>query len=368
MDRTSRLLFILLRAGLGTSAAADVGQLVRLAPAPAEWEALAALASAQGLLAIVWDGLQRLDSGRFAAELPRDLRLRWGLNVRYIEERWERQRRVVSDLARFFARHGLEMMVLKGCGLSICYPVPEHRPCGDIDIWMCGRQREADELLRREKSLDIDTGKHHHTVFTIDGISVENHYDFLNVQSHKSNRELETLLKRLAARPAERLATEGAELLLPCADFNALFLLRHAGAHFAAHGIGLRHVADWAMFARRCRGDIDWPFVERIAAQHNMERFMRCLNTISSEYLGAESGCFPAAHGDPLLAERILGDILHPEFSEPAPARGRARIWSWKLRRWRANRWKHRIVYRDGLAASFVTQLLCHITKPGIQK
>lgn len=37
------------------------------------------------------------------------------------------------------------MMVLKGYGLSLNYLKPSHRPCGDIDIWLFGKQKEADD-------------------------------------------------------------------------------------------------------------------------------------------------------------------------------------------------------------------------------
>lgn len=39
------------------------------------------------------------------------------------------------------------MMVLKGYGLGKNYPAPNHRPCGDIDIWNFGRQEEVDALI-----------------------------------------------------------------------------------------------------------------------------------------------------------------------------------------------------------------------------
>jgi hypothetical protein len=56
--------------------------------------------------------------------------------------------------------------------------------------------------------------------------------------------------------------------------------------------------------------------------------------------------------------------ILSPEFSEPKPHSGTLRIVAYKFRRWWANRWKHRIVYREGLIKSFITQVYSHIIKP----
>lgn len=95
-------------------------------------------------------------------------------------------------------------MLLKGYGVSLDYPIPAHRPCGDIDIWLFGQQEHADALLHREKGTAINLEKHHHTVFSLDGITVENHYDFLNVHAHASNREIEKKLQELAAEPEKK--------------------------------------------------------------------------------------------------------------------------------------------------------------------
>lgn len=125
-------------------------------------------------------------------------------------------------------------MLLKGYGVSLDYPIPAHRPCGDIDIWLFGQQEHADALLHREKGTAINLEKHHHTVFSLDGITVENHYDFLNVHAHASNREIEKKLQELAAEPEKKVLLGEAPLYLPSVDFNALFLLRHTAGHFAA--------------------------------------------------------------------------------------------------------------------------------------
>lgn len=82
-----------------------------------------------------------------------------------IEKRNFRQKRVLADLAGFYAAHGIDLMLLKGYGMSLNYPIPNHRPCGDLDIWLYGRQKEADALLHKERDIAIDKDKHHHTVF-----------------------------------------------------------------------------------------------------------------------------------------------------------------------------------------------------------
>ena len=80
-------------------------------------------------------------------------------------------------------------MVLKGYACSLDWPRPEHRPCGDIDIWQFGEQKKADAAMKNE-GIEVDSSHHHHTVFYWNGFMVENHYDFINVFQHKSARRV----------------------------------------------------------------------------------------------------------------------------------------------------------------------------------
>lgn len=371
MDRPDRILFALLRAGLcdettGEETCSDFAAL--LDEGVCDWAAVYQQASAQGVLAVAWDGLMRLTAvAAFAPESlpPRVLKLQWGCNVGLIEQNYARQKALIEKLAAFYRAHGFPMMLLKGYGLSRCYPVPEHRPCGDIDIWLYGKQRQADAALYREKGIDIDPDKHHHTVFAVDGIVVENHYDFLNVHSHRSNRELEKILRRLILQSAQTESVGEERIFLPPAQFNALFLLRHAAGHFAAAEIGLRHIADWALFVRNYSGRIDWPALESTAREMNMHRFLHCLNAIAIDCLGLDPASLPPFEREQVLEKRVMNEILHPAFAQKLPEKGTfAATLLFKYRRWNKNRWKHRIVYREGVRSAFFQLLWSHILKP----
>ncbi len=177
MTRAAERLFALVRATLRNRM--DDASLFEGTDA-AQWREIYDLSSVQGVLAQAWDGMQLLPE---AMRPPRALRLQWAVNVERIEKVYRRQERAIARLAAFYREHAIPMMLLKGYGLSLFYPVPEHRPCGDIDIWLFGRQPEADKLVAREWGVPVDVHKEHHTTFDVDGIMVENHYDFVNKES-----------------------------------------------------------------------------------------------------------------------------------------------------------------------------------------
>ena len=211
-----------------------------------DYAALHSVAIKQGVVAIVWDEVMRaMAEGSIAPEQQpsKAVKLQWALATEQVERKYLRQVQVIEKLARFFAEHNIKMMILKGYGLSLNYPVPNHRPCSDVDIWLFeeyktsdgsiarrSAQQRADQLLREHLNIAIDEDKHHHTVFYVDGVMVENHYDFLNIHSHHSNRIIEQRLQQLTQRPMLEIEVEGAAVYLPSADFHALFMLRHSAS------------------------------------------------------------------------------------------------------------------------------------------
>lgn len=346
-----------------------------------DWSSLYSLSATQNIAAIVWDYIQyAIAEGVISQEQQptKVQKIQWALAAEKVEQKYMRQKQVIVKLARFFAEHNIKMMILKGYGLSLNYPVPNHRPCSDIDIWLfeecetpngltsrVGVQQKADNLLREHFGIDIDEDKHHHTVFYVDGVMVENHYDFLNIHAHLSNRTIEQRLQQLVQQPMEHILVEDVAIYLPSPDFHALFMLRHSASHFAAERIVIRHLLDWRYFIEKCAQQIDWHSIRQIAEQTNMHKFLNCINAICIDRLNLPSSCVPPFERDKQLEERVWNEILHPEFSESKPKNaGYLKSWRYMYRRWWANRWKHRLVYNESLAKTFIVQVWSHLLKP----
>ena len=325
----------------------------------AAWEALYRLAAEQGVLRLLWEAVERLPAPQ---QPPRPLRLRWAFETRRIERRWHRQLRAVERLAAFYARRGIPMMLLKGYGLSRYYPVPEHRPCGDVDIWLFGRRAEGDAALARELGIEVDMRPEHHTTFRLDDIPVENHYDFLNTRSCAANARYERILKRYAADPGEAIRVGETRVYLPPASFGALFLLRHAAVHFAGAGIGLRHFVDWALFVAHNYRCIDWPVVVGAVRESGMAPFVEGFCSLCIDRLGLDAVCLPPLRRNPAVEARMLAAVLHPALPGEVPAARIPGIW-FRLRRWWAGRWQRSLVYDEPLLRSFLRMVRNHVVR-----
>lgn len=336
----------------------------------ADWNNLLTLSKKQGVSALVVDGLQNFLSysngcqplaGKTIADKQR--RMQWIGQVVACERLYAKHEMVMAELARIYSTNGIRMMVLKGYGLSLDWPVPSHRPVGDLDIYNFGRWKEADEVVARECGVKVDDGHEHHTVFSFRGVAVENHYDFINTKAHRDASRIEARLKQLAERDCREVDVQGSKIYLPSADFNAIFLMRHMGQHFAGEHMNLRQVLDWGFFMRAHSKEVDWKSTIAFLKEIGLYTFFNQINAICVDYLGFSEASFPMINRNDNLEMRILADILHPEFAEEKPSEGLLPILMFKLRRWWHNRWKHPLVYKEWLLPMFLTLLWSHLRR-----
>ena len=344
----------LVRLGIGKDSRVQI-------PKKYDWEEIESLGARQGLSAIIVDGIEKLPVKK---RPPQNLLLQWiGETPQNYEYRYESYKKAIRSLAGFCNHHGFRMMVLKGYACGFDWPKPEHRPYGDIDLWLFGQQKAADAVLTGNTRVRIDKGQHHHTVFEWDGFTVENHYDFINVHHHPSHRGLEAIFKDLGKDDSHYVELCGERVYVPSPNLQALFLLRHALNHFASIGINLRNVLDWAFFVEKYTNEIDWDWLEGVIDQYHMRDFFNCINAICVENLGFSPNIFPLVQFLPSLKDKVLNDILDPEFTIEEP-KGFCRKWIHKYRRWKGNRWKQELCFKESAWSAFWSGMMVHLIKP----
>ena len=352
------ILLTLVRLGIGHQSVIPIHTII-------DWKRIRTLSDLQGLTAIVLDGISRLKEVGCLDDnsaLDRITKLNWYVTVQNLyEQRYTKYSTAISSLASFYCKYGIRMMVLKGYGLSQCYPVPEHRPCGDIDIWLFGRYKEADSILSQELGITVNKSFFHHTVFCYQGFTVENHYDFVNRKISRYNSWLDDLLKELAMDDREKVVVDGQEVIIPSPNLHALFLVRHMTVHFFS-SLTVRQILDWGFFVEKNKDRINWQWLLETISKFGMMRFFHCINAICVEDLGFDSSLFPVYEVDISLKERIINDSLFPaDFGEKPKRLFPVFIYKWK--RWKAREWK-RQVFGYSACRDFVLSLWAHLIKP----
>ena len=345
-----------------------IGHYTNALSQPLNWNEIRNLAEKQGLYAVVLDGIEKLSSN---FRPPQETLLEWiGEVLQSYENTYGQYCKAIADLAGFYNGHGYKMMVLKGYACSLDWTKPNHRPCGDIDIWLFGKQKEADAALGswfKAQGLNqkIDKSHHHHTVFIWGDFTVENHYDFVNVHAHKSSKELEKVFKELGQDDSHVVEVFGEKVYLPSANLHALFLIKHMVSHFAASEISLRQVLDWAFFVDKHTKEIDWGWLRGMIEKFHMREFVSCINAICVEDLGFDASIFKGVQFNPQLKDRVLNDIISPAYGTSEP-KGLIAKWAYKYRRWKGNAWKHDMCYGESSWESFWWLLRSHLMKPEV--
>lgn len=352
---TSALLIALVRVAMGSQEPVSLSS--------ADWPSLISLSRKQGVMLVMLDALLALydrheaDAIAFFEEQeykPFRFEL-FGARISD-EKTYAHHEGVIGELASFYASHGIRMMLLKGYGLSLNYPVPSHRPCGDVDIWLFGDQEDGDKFLESEYGI-VPKKSSHHTIFKFKGVEIENHITLFESDCHKSNRITDDCLMRMLEGDDAGLSTchiGDAEVFLPGPDVNALFLLRHSSGHFATESIKVRHILDWITFVESCDGRIDWDLIYAEAGKANMDVFLSCQNLICRKYFGCLPEMFPVRSADESLSDRIIADILSPEFNMEIPPMSRFFKYCYvKTLRLFNNRWKYRISFDESLFSHF---------------
>ncbi len=278
-----------------------------------DWNELILLAARQGVLGVSCDGL--LNEELSASGVSKGVTLRWNLSVMNIEAKNEKMRLVLKELASVFRENGIELLLLKGIGLGLNYPIPDHRESGDIDIYLFGDFEKGNRVIE-DMGIDVDRTSPKHSLFYIKGIPVENHEFLLNVQSSKIDVNLEERLHAiLEEQGCDTIMVDGIQVKVPTPDFNAIFLTRHDITHFLASGLVLRHFNDLALFFIKNRDRINFADFEKVMKREGQYNLICSFLALSQKYLGMPKDIYRQIPTDypktSALADRVLMDTLY---------------------------------------------------------
>ena len=326
-----------------------------------DWENIYFESRHQGVSGIVLDSINSLSS---SSRPNSKLLLEWIGDAVTNERRYLSYADTISRLTAIAEGLGMKMLVLKGYGCSLNYPVPNHRPCGDIDVYLLDDNwhhsedlsRHLEDYLYQEYGICVCNKNGHHSQFNFGEFLVENHSFILDIDAHKSSEYLEELLEGIIAEGIPEVTIDGRTFYFPPSRFNSIHLLRHMANDFATVRTTLRHVLDWSTFV--ASNSLDWTFVREIAHKTNMNRFLDALNGICVDYLGYQEERFPIEHRDLKLENKVLDSILTSQDSVKHPSKymsfpQRLCYGLSKAKRMWNNRWKYKIVYNESLLQSF---------------
>ncbi len=325
-----------------------------------DWVRCHALAAEQGVMAVAWDAVTALP---YELQPPKPLKIRWALAVEKYTETYRRYCKTIKELSDFYAAHGIATVQLKGVGLSSYYPVPERRQGGDIDIYTYSSDKsvmddeEANELadkLMRDKGIDVDLHSYKHSFFYYNGIPVENHKFFTDVEHYTAAAEADMILHENFT-PQKAVMDGKYEIMVPSPGFNSLFVIIHALQHFTL-GLCLHHLCDCALVIKKA--GLELPLQIR---NSHFTGAVKALAQICREYLGTD---IPKEEGFEELCDTIMGEILYPKFRKGEIPHNPIGIFWYKTRRFAYSSRLRAKVWNISVARAVWQSVVSHVKNP----
>lgn len=327
------------------------------------WQEVFSSAVKQGVVNIAYDGLQLLmdahpgESFGFDTEEMELFRYKWigyGLSA---ENTYQRYVKTIEELAKLYHDNGFRMVLFKGYSLSRYYPIPSHRPIGDIDIAILDEegkwcQRQADELFQKKLGINVSKARNtHHSSFTFKGLKVENHYEFSSLyRAGTKAKEFERVLQSVCCEGGVD-SVEG-NIIHASPTFNALFLMWHLSSHFCGSFITIRQLCDYMLFLEKEYEKIDWTLVREVFKKYGLEHFARVIDGILVHNLKAKRSIYDDGVTYPEMEERVLQDVFQAQEYKSRKDR---------LLRYPRFAWKYRLVRDSSWVDSLVSSIIIHM-------
>lgn len=345
------------------------------------------LANKQGVACLLLDEIQKkhAEGGETFLEKKELAQLSGFIQKR--QGRYHVHKEAMCKLASFFDKYGIGMVVLKGFGLSLNWPSPELRQSGDLDIFLFDKDidekvqgkpdsivtsilksdmpvwKKADRLIEERLDIKIDDSHEHHTCYSIEGMSVENHYDIVDTKTHRDGKDVDNILKELVLQHVKVADPVLPNIFLPPADFNAIFLMRHMGQDFSSTHTSLRQIYDWAFFMKKHNNEVNWERVLPILENMGIIKFFDLINSICVNQLGFERESFPRIRSNKDVENRFIHELFCPEFSDKQPKGRLIQNIIFKVRRYWKNSWKKKIIFKTNPIVDFFYGCMMHLRR-----
>ena len=229
------------------------------------------------------------------ANLKQGLVLEWiGVGLQ-TEARNKVQNQRAKELCELFKEGGFRGCILKGQGTALYYEHPEHRLCGDIDVWVSSDSsfrfqdsRSRDKVLEYARSKGWKIGHvdiKHSDMEIFEDVPLEVHFQPSWMYCPTTNKRL---MRFFAEEEGRQFGNYDGCVGFTHAtiDFDLVYSMVHIYRHIFSEGIGLRQLVDYYYILRSVKSeDIKKKSLDTLCSL-GMGKFVGGVMWILREYFG----------------------------------------------------------------------------------
>ena len=277
-----------------------------------EWSAVMNIASAHGLSAIAYDGLEKaLDSNpERRNEIPKTLLLQWYGQCIHQTALFKEKWKAACSLSSLLGEHGIEAVVLKGRSIAQHYPIPAHRYSCDLDLFVAGDDWERACEILEAKGIWLEREVYKEVEFTFEGLYVELHRYITPVRGNKTLLRFEIYLRNIL-KASPKTYFEGTRLVCPPLMFTVMLYIEHALGDLLHGKLTLKHVADWVVLRKQ---EIDRKEIEARCKDFGFYRFLMLMDDLADVVEGKmETASLPSSHREAMDSFFIIPSSVNKE-------------------------------------------------------
>lgn len=214
--------------------------------------------------------------------------------------------------------NGIPCILLKGISLAACYPVPEYRKLGDLDLYI-----NDPKALEKAKSIleahgyteEKELSDHHityHYTFPKTGRSflLELHYRVVGMYQYApANHTVEQVYSPLRLKPVQQIIHGFSYEVLPPTEY-VFYMIHHMLKHYLYSGFGIRLLCDFVLYLRHYEKEIDFSRIHQWCQASRISHLYEIILETCRLYLGLPISVDPETKAIPETCEAFLERIL----------------------------------------------------------
>ena len=247
------------------------------------WAEIFAISVKQCMTGVMLEAIDRIGNNDGPGEMAKIRLMQYTIKAEKINLKADME---AAKWTEYFSDKGFTAILLKGQGLALLYPNPKMRTPGDTDLWILGDRKNIWELCRDELGAKEFT-YHHIGIHSDNGMELEIHTTPSWMYCPWRNDRLQRMFKKWANECVkQKLPNNTGIVWVPSDEMNRIFLLVHLYRHVFSEGIGLKQMADYAMFLNKGCNDDERKIFIRQTKELNLYRFAGAVMYVIKKVFG----------------------------------------------------------------------------------
>lgn len=277
-----------------------------------DWEEILILSDQQTVTGIVTDAITLLPPNLRPSKSIYYLMLK---RTDELEKENKDMYQTIPSMVQYFSDKGIQVLLLKGQGVGLCYRNPYHRTSGDVDFFTGTDSANYEKAKSSFHELGIQAVEEithkKHIEYVVDGIKVEIHGDIQLPIGKQFDARFKSWMKNCLKTENVIVKKAGKNnIYLPPYRFDVVFIFAHALHHYMMNGLGLRQLCDWICYLTKYHERIDTNQLEKDLEYLGLTKFWKFFAAMAVEKLGMKKELMPMYDGNNVHNDRILHHIF----------------------------------------------------------